>query len=245
MARYFRVVKRTVSYWAPGKYRIGLTLVPSGPPEAASPGLQEIHAGAMTSINWTVAPVAGQLMFSFFTGRSGTDHVPQGDDVWTLLAKANYDSGSTHFSTQIAYRTADGTELSYVINGGGSDDAADMIAKFDANSAALGEAVTYTGTVGAQVMTISGITATGPGFILAGIRIHNFDQPPPDGPTLTPTDGFVVAYYGWGEGGFDHASLGYLPVTEAGDYSLTWTSSNASPAANWTYTIAAVFVGAA
>jgi hypothetical protein len=157
-----------------------------------------------------------------------------------MIDSARYDDGTTHDSQNAAYRVAGGAEGDLVSWGSSSDRQTMGVVKFT-GTGTIENVYKKTGTVGAATMTLSGIVTSGPAVIVAGLRIHNFDTPPPN-PTLTPPTDFVEVLNAKGDGGFDYGSYGYLEVVAAGTYSLTWTSDNGSPAADWTYLIVAVVV---
>ena len=113
-----------------------------------------------------------------------------------------------------------------------------FVAEFaQASATSFGTITEYAGFADTTTHTKS-FTADGAGVILAACAISNRDDPL-ENPTPT-TAGFVELWESTrGAREWAAISIGYLPVTAAGSYSITWTTTNTF---NWGWTAIGIFL---
>lgn len=254
---YCRVVKRTVSYFVDGFYRVQLTLV--GGATAAAPcdgGVEEALTatalGSSVLFEWATQPTVGQYVVSLLTGRAqdpDSGHVPIAiavDDMPIVGTEWDYDG-----SEQASADTSSIEAASKVCT-------ADDTTRFswqslDGTARPVAIALKFTGATGVEGpysdsgtddldMGVSGITVSEPGVLVFMFTIHNFDQVPhvmtaPSGDGITL---MVNGYARYGSPTIDWVSAGYQSITTPGTYSLAWHVSNTF--SDWDWEALAVFV---
>jgi hypothetical protein len=252
-----RVVKRTMSYWAPssggghGMWKVDLELVGGAAASTCGGVVQSTTAaslGTEVALVWPAAPIAGNRAIAMFSTRdlanvsppisrvppAGAD-VAGTDYTWLCNAEsANFNAQSV----QLAWRHITGSDTTVHRWYGLSGSCGPVAASIEIDGTADPEGPWTAEGPNALTMTISGISPSGPGILALAFNLSGFDIPPH---TLTPPSDMVEIVSGYerlSSGTQDWQSFGYVVIPAAGTYSYSWTVSNIY---NWRYSIAASF----